>query len=639
MMTAVETWLQRWRRTARALAANPRIRTLGEGAAWGCGGFLLSAGALGGSFQPLAMGLVCGLSGWRAAAAALGSVLGYRLFWGQAGLQGMVWAVLGCLAALVLGRERLREESPLLMSAVAGFLVSGSGLAFQILLDDATPVPVYLLRVALAAATAGLFGVVVRKRDSQLRWAAEGVGVLALAQILPLPWLGLGWLAAGWLTAGGELPGVLLAGMALDLSGTGQVPMTVVLSLGYLLRQLPLRARWVRYGAPAAVYCIVMGACNVWDPAPLAGLALGGALAAVLPPNPSAARYRGRTGMAQVRLELMAGVLHQSRQLLMEVRPGPVDREALAQRVRERACGSCPNRKQCRDVQIPEELLDTPLTDTAELGLPCKKPGRMVLELRRGQEQLRFLRADRQRQREYREAVIQQYGFLGEYLREQSDLLAQRGCGPRARLRAEVAVRSVGREVANGDLCVHFAGTECRYYVLLCDGMGTGLGAAREGQTAGEMLRQMLTAGFPAEHALRSLNSLLALGSRAGAATVDLAEIRLDTGRVAIYKWGAAPSWLLRATGAERIGTAGPPPGLSVLDARETVERLSLRRGEALILFSDGADAQGALRREGISPESPPGELAAELLERAGKRGDDATVAVIRLVPGATATS
>ena len=184
-----------------------------------------------------------------------------------------------------------------------------------------------------------------------------------------------------------------------------------------------------------------------------------------------------------------------------------------------------------------------------------------------------------------------------------------------------------------------FPGVGCRYYVLLCDGMGTGLGAAQEGETAGELLRQMLTAGFPAEYALRSLNSLLALRGRAGAVTVDLAEILLTTGAVALYKWGAAPSWVLRREGAEKIGTAGPPPGISVGEIRETVDRLSLRRGETLILSSDGLDADGVLQTGALAPESPPGELAAYILERgSGKGGDDATCAVVRLQPSALST-
>jgi stage II sporulation protein E len=179
-----------------------------------------------------------------------------------------------------------------------------------------------------------------------------------------------------------------------------------------------------------------------------------------------------------------------------------------------------------------------------------------------------------------------------------------------------------------------FSGPGCRYYVLLCDGMGTGIGAAQEGQSTGALLRQMLCAGFPAEHAFRSINSILTLRSKAGAVTLDLAEIRLDTGRASVYKWGAAPSWVLRRTGAEKIGSASPPPGISVGETRETVSRLSLKRGEALILVSDGVEAGAFLRREGITPDGPPGELAAGLVSRGRERKeDDATAAVIRLHP------
>ena len=277
--------------------------------------------------------------------------------------------------------------------------------------------------------------------------------------------------------------------------------------------------------------------------------------------------------------------------------------------------------------------------ETASLSIPCKKPGRLILELRRTQEQYRSLRADRQRQQEYRTAVIQQYRFLGEYLQQQADLLPRRVKRLRPRYTPEVAVRTAGREAANGDRCASFSGPGCRHFVLICDGMGTGLGAAQEGQTALELLKQMLTAGFPPEYALRSINSMLVLRGRAAAVTVDLAEIRLDSGRITLYKWGAAPSYLVHSGCAEKIGTATPPPGLSVSEGRETVERLSLRRGEVLILTSDGVEVEGTQRRIGGIWELPPGEMAAKLLEQGRQeQQDDATVVAVQLQSGAVST-
>ncbi len=644
MMTAVESYLQKGKGRIRALTADPRVRKAAVVAVHGGGGFLMSAASLGSCCQPIAMGLIAAGERWKSLALALGSIAGYRIFWGEAGLQGVVWAILGLLTGLVMGTKKQQQQeqppgSALLLPAVTAFLVSAVGLAWQIFFRDRTPVPIYLLRIGLGAASAGLFRVVLTRREPLADWIAAGVGVLALAQVAPVPWMGLGFVAGGLLAAGGAFPAAALGGLALDLARVSPVPMTAVLCLSFLTRLIPFGKKWLRYAAPGAVYCLVMALCELWDPMPLLPLAAGGALAVLIPPRPDITQRQGLTGQAQVRLELMAGVLQETRQLLLVAQSPPIDQEALLLRTKERACGGCPNRKTCRDIAIPREWLTRPPEDTTALDIPCKKPGRLLLELRRTREQLRALQADRERQREYREAVIQQYRFLGEYLQEQSDALARRGQRPRNQFRAEVGICTAGKELTNGDRCLHFAGTEGSYYVLLCDGMGTGLGAAQEGQTAAGLLKQMLTAGFPAEHALRSLNSLTVLRGRSGAVTVDLAEIRLDTGRVAIYKWGAAPSYLLRAAGAEKIGTAGPPPGLSVTESRETVDRLSLRRGEALILFSDGVDAHAALRREGISPQAPPGVLAASLLERAGEeREDDATVAVVRLSPAAMST-
>ena len=235
--------------------------------------------------------------------------------------------------------------------------------------------------------------------------------------------------------------------------------------------------------------------------------------------------------------------------------------------------------------------------------------------------------------------MIQQYRFLCEYLQDLADKLPQRGEPLKQRYQPEVRVCSAGLEAANGDRCLWFAGTECRYYVLLCDGMGTGFGAEEEGRSAGNMLKRLLTAGYPAEHALRSLNSLCILRSHSGAVTVDLAEIDLRKGRVSLYKWGAAPSYLLTASGAEKIGTAGAPPGLSMTGTRETVDKLSLRRGETLILLSDGVDGEAAMRRAWDLTDVPPGEMASRVLQYGrGNGSDDATAAVIRLYPTALST-
>ena len=636
MMVTIETYARRWRSAAKKLVADQRMRVLAKTAMhFGCG-FVLSAASLMQRCQPFAMGLLCAVTGIQAVVLTLGASAGYLLFWGSAGYQGLLWLALALPVALILGKRPIVHESTLLMSSIASLIISASGLFFLLFLEDTTPVSAYLLRILTGAVSARLFYLVKDRRDIVADWLAEGIAVLALSQITLFPGFSLGYVAAGLLTAGGALPAAALAGLALDLSQITPTPMTGILGLAYFSRMLPFGRKWISCAAPAAVYILVTNLGGFTDFRPALGLALGGFAAALLPPKPELRRRRGETGAAQVRLELMAGVLSQTQQLLLEAPEIPVDEAAVLARAQERACGGCPCRKNCRErlEELPRQLLHKPLMDTASLPLSCKKPGRLILELRRAQEQLRSIRADRDRQAEYRAALEQQYQFLSLFLQQLADQLPRRGEKLRQNYQPEVAMEAVSRESTNGDRCIWFVGTQCRYYVLLCDGMGTGMGAAQEGQDAASLLRQMLTAGFPAEHALRSLNSLLALRGRSAAVTIDLVELRLDSGRAAVYKWGAAPSLLLYENLAEKIGTAGPPPGLSVMSGRETVDRLSLCRGEVLVLLSDGVDAEAVRRGIALHGQRPPEELAAEILERGTQDSDDdATVAVIRLVP------
>jgi hypothetical protein len=113
---------------------------------------------------------------------------------------------------------------------------------------------------------------------------------------------------------------------------------------------------------------------------------------------------------------------------------------------------------------------------------------------------------------------------------------------------------------------------------------------------------------------------------------VDLAEIMLDSGKVKLYKWGAAPSYVSNRYGAEKLGVTSPPPGIFVTQEQEQVEQTSLRRGEWLIMVSDGIGQREALHCCMQMGSQTPGELAAAILA-CGQMGDqdDATVVILRL--------
>ncbi|MBE6974102.1 MAG: hypothetical protein E7436_01230 [Ruminococcaceae bacterium] len=634
MMVSLGIRLRRWQRALRRWALDPKTQVWAQTGGSVLCGLLLSAGSLMHHALPLTLGLLMSLSGWPAVLIAAGGMAGYLLFWGDAGIQGVLWLCAGLPAALVMNRRSVVRNTPWLMPALAGVIVAGVGLAGQLWLGDRTAVVPYLLRIGLAILTGRLFTAAADRQDAVLEWLVCAVGVLALAQVRPIPYLGLGYIAAGLLAMMSAFPAVALAGLALDLAQVTPVPMTAVLALVYLVRLVPGLSRRLGVLVPGLVYLVVMGVCLQWDLQPLPGLLLGSGLSLVLPPRTPLHKRRGETGFAQVRLEMAASVLDQTQMVLDTVEEFPIDEGALMSRAAERACGSCPCRKNCREepAQLSTALLHKPLGNGADLPAGCRKPGRLLMELRRSQEQFRAIRADRDRQSEYRAAVVQQYRFLSEYLQSLSDALSRRSTPPKQIYQPELAVCAASRDGNNGDRCFWFAGVECRYYILLCDGMGTGPEAAREGKLAGNMLKKLLCAGYPPEYALRSVNSFCALRGRAGAVTMDLAELQLDSGKVTLYKWGAAPSFLLHRGEPIKIGTAAPPPGLSVTEGRETVQRLSLRKGETLILLSDGAGGEESLRAALEGRGEPPGELAARILEHSRQEGtDDATVAVVRL--------
>ncbi len=635
MIIPVQSYVHRGRRLLQHWAMDPRVHSALQALLYVTAGFCFSAASVANYCLPLAMSLVCACSGWYAVFSALGGILGYWVFWGSAGYMGMFWVLSGLSAGMLMGDHRFSRQSPLLLPAVTGFLVAGAGVLFQLLFDEMAPVAIYLLRIGLGAGASVLFGKILRGRNPILDWLGTGLLVLALAQIVPIPYLGLGFLAAGFIAGAGAFPMAVIAGLALDIAQITPVPMTAVITLSYLVRFLPQYPKWAAALAPVFVYVGAMSLTGSWDIVPMPGLLIGG-VAGVFTPLPGKFTHRrGETGVAQVRLELASSVLSQTEALLLEAETTPPDEEALVVRAAERACSGCAYRKSCRDssrlMQIPSVVLHKPLLSVDELPILCRKPGRVLAELHRCQEQLRSIRADRERQKEYRAAVIQQYRFLSSFLQDLSDQLPRRAEQSKNQFRPEVSVYGNRMEQDNGDRCMRFAGVGKKYYVLLCDGMGTGLGAVAEGNQAAILLRRMLCAGYPAEHALRSLNSLCALRERAGAVSVDLAEVLLDSGKVNLFKWGAAPSYLTTRFGAERIGTACPPPGLSVME-QERVERLSLRRGEWLVMVSDGVGEREALRCCMEIGDGSPGELAASILTfgQLGRQ-DDSTVVVLRL--------
>lgn len=634
MMVSMETALLRGKRRAERWLDKPGIRLAALAAAYCLGALVLAAGAIWGRMQPVALGLVCAAPGYYCLPAAAGAAVGYRIFWSGEAVQGLLWSAGALALRLALDKWYSGEGRAGRLAAGTACLISGTGLAMQVLAGDGTSLECYLLRIALGAGSVYLFASLRFGRDRTARYLAGGVAVLALAGVKTPAWLNLGCIAAGVLAGAEALPASALAGLGLEVSSVTGIPMTAALCLSGFCRLIPVPSAWRRAAAPSLACLMVMGLSGVWDWGAWFALSLGGGLGALIPWQLDPLSRHSGTGAVQVQLERLAGTMSSLQRLLLDASPPEVDDEALAERLRQTACGSCSARNSCRE---QEKLTGNIFREPMDF--QCRKTGRLLRELRGARETRKLLKADRLRQEEYRAALVQQYGFLASSLRLTADRLGRGEGTPRASFRIQVSARSRRKGREDGDKCIAFPGLGVKYYVLLCDGMGTGLGAAEEAEKASRLLRQMLAAGMPAQYALGSVNAHLALGGRAGAVTLDLAEVRLDSGKASVYKWGAAPSILARRDRIQRIGTAVPPPGLSVTDSREWAARLSLDRGEVLVLVSDGVEVGETPAWASQAENAPTGELAEAILRESGGSGeDDATVAVIRLCPASVAS-
>lgn len=144
-----------------------------------------------------------------------------------------------------------------------------------------------------------------------------------------------------------------------------------------------------------------------------------------------------------------------------------------------------------------------------------------------------------------------------------------------------------------GDSVTTLEGERGVHYAFICDGMGSGNAAALTSALASVFLTRLLQAGSRPDSSLRMLNGFLAARSRReseNSTTVDLLEVDCVRGEAALFKCGAAPTYLLRQGQLTRFFSRTAPVGiLEALDAERIT--FSVEEGDVLLQISDGFTA------------------------------------------------
>jgi len=203
-----------------------------------------------------------------------------------------------------------------------------------------------------------------------------------------------------------------------------------------------------------------------------------------------------------------------------------------------------------------------------------------------------------------------------------------------------VAARQKDGQEVSGDAGAWFKDDSGILHIFLCDGMGSGQRARTDSTLALDLLEKFLRAGVEPIEALRTLNDSLALRGeeKGGFTTIDLLRLDLFTGKGALYKLGAAPTYLRRGDKVSRLSGQSLPAGLTLQGGgTPDVLPISLSPGDWLVMASDGVTGgedgwvcDALTHWEGESPRL----LARDLLDGASARhvpDDDRTVVALRM--------
>ncbi len=195
----------------------------------------------------------------------------------------------------------------------------------------------------------------------------------------------------------------------------------------------------------------------------------------------------------------------------------------------------------------------------------------------------------------------------------------------------------------SGDTIIHFKTDKGKYYIILCDGMGSGYDASRESRMTAELLSGFLRAGFSKNIAINLINSTLALKmDREGFSTIDLCEIDLRSGKTEFIKIGGAQSYIKTQNTIETISAKGIPAGIMESIDADNITR-NLNDSDMIVMASDGVSEagygvmrgewiKGLMKTDGISND----ELAKSIVTGARKKiyprtPDDMSAVVITL--------
>lgn len=593
----------------------------------------LTASQTAGGYAPFALGAVSAAGGGVSGGAALaGTAAGALVFMEfSSALPHLAAAVLIVTAAVSFQGLRLLDRPQVRAIAAAMLTLAVHGVYVVQSLDPLSRITPCVAAAALTGVSAWLFGPVLAAERPEP--AADGAVFLAAALALGLGGVELFGLSLGrvllctllaWTaydrgTVAGVSTGLGL-GLTADLcAGTGSGIFTAGLGLAGLLAG---SRQGCRRGAAAGAFLLACGAALLPARDPFAQpllleAVLGMGVFLLLPgrlfggkrvkretkPESAAGReLKERLNKAAAALRDLYDSMGRSAPPSSEENPAIVFDRAAEKVCRGCAlCGLCWQKEYTGTFNALNDA--TPYLLERGRALPRDFPAYFsdrcihlpdLIAAVNGELTAFLLRKQYRRQlEETRRSARGQYAQLSELLSataaglgEAAPAFAERGPG----CRLGAVLRPKEGENVCGDTVTSFQTERGLWCLLLADGMGSGEPARRESALTCRLLRQFLEAEIQPEAALKTLNAAMALrGAETGSfTTIDLCTFEPATGDAALYKYGAAPSYLKKRGSVRRVTGGSLPAGLKGAPALPDITRVRVEEGGFLVMISDG---------------------------------------------------
>lgn len=201
-------------------------------------------------------------------------------------------------------------------------------------------------------------------------------------------------------------------------------------------------------------------------------------------------------------------------------------------------------------------------------------------------------------------------------------------------LETKISQKSSVETGKNGDTCDCFRDDYGNVYMVISDGMGTGEEAAVYSGKTSALFRKLILGGVDVTQSMHIINSIIMThDSDDSFATLDVAVINLDSGKMTIYKSGAAPTLLMHSGSVFSVRAGTYPLGISD-NPGPFYRSFPLKAGDTIAMISDGVPEEtfGIIKRE-LTDKMDVGDISDNICRIARKiSSDDISVIAAKLI-------